>query len=79
MAFRNCITKFAIFYPTLGQNLKVADYQHTQEVLIEEAEKKNPKIKAMNTDPWEKQLEKIGESFMNKQPKYIWELQDSNI
>ena len=28
LCFRNCITKFSVFYPTLRRNLETADYKH---------------------------------------------------
>ena len=65
LCFRNCITKFAVFYPTLQQNLAHADFRHYERQLIDEGAKKDPRIKSALTDPWEKESKQI---FANLKP-----------
>ena len=59
LCFRNCVTKFAVFYPTLQVNLAEADFRFYEKQLIEEGAKKNPRIRAALSDPWEKESTQI--------------------
>ena len=55
LCFRNCVTKFSVFYPTLKRNLETADYRHYEQTFLEEGAKKNPAVRKAMTDPWEKE------------------------
>ena len=63
LCFRNCVTKFSVFYPTLQANLATADFRHYENQLIEEGAKKDPRIKAALQDPWEKESASIFAKF----------------
>ncbi|TNV75841.1 hypothetical protein FGO68_gene12114 [Halteria grandinella] len=66
LCFRNCITKFSVFYPTLQANLASADFRHYEQQLISEGAKKDQRIKAATTDPWEKESSKLFASLGQK-------------
>ena len=34
LCFRNCLTKFSVFYPTLQVNLEHADFKHTEQQIL---------------------------------------------
>ena len=59
LCFRNCITKFSVFYPTLKENLVTADFRHYEQELINEGAKKDPMIKKSLIDPWEKERDTL--------------------
>ena len=69
LCFRNCVTKFSVFYPTLRTNLETADFHHYDQTLINEAAKKNADIRKANTDPWEKERDNLFGHFLQK-PAY---------
>ncbi len=68
LCFRNCITKFSIFYPTLRQNLETADFHHYDQQLISEASKKDANIRKLATDPWEKERAALFEKLQTRTP-----------
>ena len=63
LCFRNCVTKFSVFYPTLQANLASADFRHYERQLLDEGAKKDSKIKAALSDPWEKESSAIFAKF----------------
>lgn len=70
LCFRNCLTKFGVFFPTLRQNLQSAEYQHITKRNLERASAKNPKIKQALADPWENEREKLMGDFMQRKPAF---------
>lgn len=75
LCFRNCISKFSVFYPTLGRNLEHADFRFYNDKYMEEAQKKYSGLKQLASDPWEKEKNKIYEEIAaKKQHNFaIWE------
>ena len=69
---RNCITKFSVFYPTLRINLEHADYRHTEQVYLQEAQKKNADIRKAFFDPWEKDRNNLLEEYIRKRQAHQW-------
>jgi hypothetical protein len=66
LCYRNCISKFSVFYPTLGRNLKHADFHYSRQKYLEEGLKKYPHLKPLSIDPWAKESEKLIEEFLAK-------------
>ena len=66
LCFRNCLTKFAVFYPSLGMNLRHGDFLHYEKKLIEETAKKNPEVRKFTSDPWEKERTKLFDALQAK-------------
>ena len=69
LCFRNCITKFSVFYPTLRRNLESADFRHYEQQLIAEGAKRDPLINKLNTDPWEKERAALFENLKPRTPQ----------
>ena len=70
LCFRNCLTKFSVFYPTLKQNLESADYHHYNQQFVAEASKKDANIRKLVSDPWEKERASLISSFLQRNPQF---------
>lgn len=63
LCYRNCVTKFSVWYPTLGENIKDSATMHNNR-RIEEIENKRS---GATTDPWEKARDRLLEQAAQKQ------------
>lgn len=70
LCFRNCITKFSVFYPTLRRNLIYTEHQSIEEKAIEQAAKKYQSVKNALTDPWEKERDNLLKDFVQRKPAF---------
>ena len=66
VCFRNCVTKFSVFYPTLRQNLATADFRHYENQLLQEGAKKDANLRKAMTDPWEKERTQLFSQLLEK-------------
>ena len=64
--FRNCITKFNVFYPTLKPNLMNSPYTFTEKKLHNYLLKNDAKYADAAVDPW---ADRISEILAEKQEK----------
>lgn len=66
LCFRNCMTKFAVFYPTLRQNLDHADFRHYQQSYLDNEQKKNPELKKLASEPWDREKTQLMDVLKTK-------------
>ena len=66
LCFRNCVTKFSVFYPTLQVSLQNSDFRHYEDQILQESSKKDTRIKSALSDTREKESTKFFQEFVNK-------------
>ena len=50
--YRNCITKYITWFPTIKTNLREAAYKYHEEKLIDHLKETDPAFAASQVDPW---------------------------
>ena len=64
--YRNCITKYVTWFPTIKTNLREAPYKFHEQKLIDNLMENDSKFASANTDPWADRVAEL-QSMDNKQ------------